>query len=137
MQRRTERQAPFSYPLDDHHLPLRDIMTRERMQASDIVDHAGETCMFVIKNGQASGVTIGRATGLFSFVRSGNTGSGSMAWAIYNYGGDDGLTAFSKPGDSGSVIVGVLIGGTETLDVTYATPMWWLWPRVIFVLLLT
>ncbi len=56
---------------------------------------------------------------------------------IYNYRGDDRLSAFLKPGDSGSVIVdglgkigGVLNGGTESLEVTYATPMWWLWPRV-------
>ncbi|KAF8917213.1 hypothetical protein CPB85DRAFT_216627 [Mucidula mucida] len=108
MQRRTGSQAGFDYPLDDN-LPLRDTMTLERMQSPGIVDRAGETCIFVIKNGQASGVTIGRATGLFSFVRSGNTGLGSMAWAIYNYGCDNGhVDAFSKPGDSGSVIVGAL-----------------------------
>ncbi|KAF9000052.1 hypothetical protein BDZ89DRAFT_1027699 [Hymenopellis radicata] len=137
----TRGQKKFKYPAD-HLLPLHDIITREDMQVPDMVDHAGETCLFVIKNGQASGVTIGRATGSFSFVRTGNTGPGSMAWAIYNYGNESGNNSgvFSKPGDSGSIIVdgfggigGLLTGGTgimETSDVTYATPMWWLWPRI-------
>ena len=51
---------------------------------------------------------------------------------------DSDSNAFSKRGDSGSVIVdgrgrfgGLLTGGTgltESIDVTYATPFFWLWP---------
>jgi hypothetical protein len=94
--------------------------------------------LFVIKNGNATGVTIGRATGIFSFVRSNLSSQGSKEWAIYNYDNKSGV--FSARGDSGSIIVdrlgrigGLLTGGagkTETSDVTYATPMFWLWPRI-------
>ena len=60
-----------------------------------------------------------------------------MEWAICNYDNNSGV--FSTPGDSGLIMVhglgrigSLLTGGTgraETLDVTYATHMWWLWPR--------
>jgi hypothetical protein len=61
-----------------------------------------------------------------------------MEWAIYNYDNKSGV--FSAPGDSGSIIVdglgriaGLLTGGAGkkgTSDVTYASPMWWLWRRI-------
>lgn len=114
------------------------MISEERMRDPDVLDHNNEACLLVIKNGSATGVTIGRATGISSFVRDDETGQESMAWAIYNY--DNNSCAFSAPGDSGSIIVdglgrigGLLTGGTgktETSDVTYATPMWWLWPRI-------
>lgn len=104
----------------------------------DMLDHDNEPCLFVIKNGATTGVTIGRATGIFSFVRDEDTGEVSKEWAIVNY--DNTSSVFSAPGDSGSIIAdgfgrigGIITGGagkTETFDVTYATPMWWLWPRI-------
>jgi hypothetical protein len=130
-------EMTFKYP-HDRLLPLRDMITEECMREPDMLDHDNVTCLLVIKNGNATDVTIGRATGIFSFVRDDETGQESMGWAIYNYDNKSG--EFSAPGDSGSIIVdrlgrigGLLTGGTgrtETSDVTYATPMWWLWPRI-------
>ena len=117
------------------------MITEERMCETDMLDHDKEACLLVIKNGNATNVTIGRATGIFSSfatttpVRS--RWSGPSA-SDCNYDNSSGVS--SAPGDSGSIIVdglgrigGLLTGGTgraETSDVTYATPMWWLWPRI-------
>ncbi|KAI0801257.1 hypothetical protein C8Q74DRAFT_1214903 [Fomes fomentarius] len=124
----------------DHLLSLSGIISEEMMCKPDMLDTKDATYLHVIKNGIASGVTIGRATGMFSFVRDDVTGQVSKAWAIYNFHRDPKITGFSAPGDSGSIIVdghgrigGLLTGGTgkeEAIDVTYATPMWWLWPRI-------
>jgi len=134
---RDDGQTTFKYP-SDRLLPLRDIITEELMRNPNMLDHDNEACLFVIKSGGTTGVTIGRATGIFSIVRADLSGQGSKEWAIYNYDNKSGV--FSAPGDSGSVIVdglgrigGLLTGGTgktETSDVTYATPMWWLLPRI-------
>ncbi|KAF8260461.1 hypothetical protein EI94DRAFT_1610857 [Lactarius quietus] len=134
---RDDGKTTFNYP-PNRLLPLRDMITEELMRRPDMLDHDNEACLFVIKSGNATDVTIGRATGIFSFVRDEETGEESREWAIYNYDSESGV--FSKGGDSGSIIVDVLgrIGGlltggtgkTETFDVTYATPMWWLWPRI-------
>lgn len=66
------------------------------------------------------------------------TGEVSKEWAIYNYDKKSGV--FSAPGDSGSIVVdglgcigGMLHGGAgtiDTCDITYVTPMWWLWPQI-------
>ena len=109
------------------------------MRNPDMPDHDNKACFLVIKNGNATDVTIGRATGIFSFVREyflNDTYQESTEWAIYNYDNKSGV--FSAPGDSGSIVVlgrigGLLTGGSgkvETSDVTYATPFWWLWPRI-------
>jgi hypothetical protein len=135
---RDDGPTTFKYPAD-RLLPLRDMITEERMRRPDMLDHDNEPCLLVIKNGGTTGVTIGCATGIFSFVRDSETGQESMEWAIFNYDNESGV--FSAPGDSGSIIVdglgrigGMLTGGTnkgtDGTDVTYATPMWWLWPRI-------
>lgn len=137
MYARDDGKPAFKYPSHGL-LPLRDMITEERMREPDMLDHDNEACLLVIKNGNATDVTIGRATGIYSFVRDDDTAQESMEWAIYNYDNKSGV--FSAPGDSGSIIAdglgrigGLLTGGTgkaETSDVTYATPMWWLWPRI-------
>jgi hypothetical protein len=89
---------------------------------------------------RTTGVTIGRGTSIFSFVRESfdnGTHHTSMEWAIPPY---DKSGAFSTPGDSGSIIVdgrggigGLLTGAagkTESSDVTYATPFFWLLLRI-------
>jgi hypothetical protein len=134
---RDDGTTTFKYP-DNRLLPLGKILSEERMRDPDMLDHNNEPCLLVIKDGNATGVRIGRATGVFSFVRDEDTGEESMEWAIYNYDSNSGV--FSAPGDSGSIVVtglgdigGMINGGTgktETSDVTYATPMFWLWPRV-------
>jgi hypothetical protein len=130
----------FEY-LDDRLLPLRDLISEDSMRKPDMLDHDGESCLLVIKNGNATGVTIGRATGIFSYVRkyfSNNTHQTSMEWAILPYDNKSG--AFSARGDSGSIIAdglgrvgGILTGGagkTASSDITYATPFFWLLPRI-------
>ncbi|KIL61734.1 hypothetical protein M378DRAFT_187503 [Amanita muscaria Koide BX008] len=126
----------FKYP-SNRLLPLQGVVKDNELRHPTILDANGEPCLFVIKNGASTGVTTGRATGIMSFVReyfpNGNHET-SKELAIYPYGYKDG--AFSAPGDSGSIIadpmgriVGLLTGGsgqTDSTDVTYATPFYWL-----------
>ncbi|KAG8993344.1 hypothetical protein FRB90_000723 [Tulasnella sp. 427] len=134
---RDDGRPSFKYP-DRRLLPLRDMISEELMRAPDMLDHDNEPCLIVIKSGNATGVTIGRATGIESFIRDPDTGETSMEWAIYNYDNKSGV--FSAPGDSGSMVAdglgrmgGMLNGGsgkTESSDVTYVTPMFQLWKWV-------
>ncbi|KAF8162649.1 hypothetical protein B0H34DRAFT_794449 [Crassisporium funariophilum] len=134
----TPRCTPATKYPSDRLLPLRGMISQELMRRPDMLDHDNEPCLIVIKSGSATGVTIGRATGLFSLVRDDDTGEESREWAIYNYDKNSGV--FSARGDSGSIVVdgrgrigGLPTGGagkTETSDVTYVTPMFWLWPRI-------
>ncbi|KAH9047002.1 hypothetical protein EDB83DRAFT_2404331, partial [Lactarius deliciosus] len=137
---RFDAAPSFKYP-DDRLLPLRDIISEDLMHKPDTLDHDGECRLLVIKNGNTTGVTIGRATGIFSYVRKyfgNNTHQTSMEWAILPYDNKSGV--FSARGDSGSVIAdglgrvgGILTGGsgkTASSDITYATPFFWLLPRI-------
>ncbi|KAF8970664.1 hypothetical protein BDZ97DRAFT_55681 [Flammula alnicola] len=136
----TNHPTTFKYP-DDRLLKLQDPIQEDDMCNPDMLDHDGEPCLFIIKNGNTTGVTIGRATGVFSFVRQyfdNGTRWTSMEWAILPYDNKSGV--FSAPGDSGSIIAdsrgrigGLLTGSagkTESSDVTYATPLFWLLPRI-------
>ena len=133
---RDDGKPTFKYP-DDRLLHLRDSLTEDLLRHPDIFDHDNEPCLLVIKNGATTGVTIGRATGIFSAVREyfpNGTHHTSHEWAICNYDNKSGV--FSACGDSGSVIVdglgrigGLLTGGagrTESSDIAYATPWFWL-----------
>ena len=137
---RADAQAGFKYP-DERLLELRGILAEERMRHPDTKDNDGENCLYVIKRGLATLTTIGRATGIFSYAREyfpNQTQRDSIEWAILPYDNDS--SAFSKGGDSGSMIAsgtgefGGLItagsGKTESSDITYATPMFWLWPII-------
>ncbi|KAG9006121.1 hypothetical protein FRB94_000946 [Tulasnella sp. JGI-2019a] len=135
-----DAQMIFKYPYD-RLLKVRGIISEDQLRRPDMLDRDGESCLFVIKSGKVTGITIGRATGIFSYVRQyfpNNTHQTSKEWAILPYDSKSG--AFSAPGDSGSIIVngsgesgGFLTGGagkTESSDVTYATPFYWLYPRI-------
>lgn len=114
------------------------------MRKPDMWDSDGEPCLLLVKNGNATGTTIGRATGIRSVVRKYEyfkdmlTEQTSMEWAIVNYSSKS--EVFSKRGDSGSIIAdtrgrigGMLTSGTgkgEVPDITYATPFWWLLQRI-------
>ncbi|KAG8906563.1 hypothetical protein FRB99_006677 [Tulasnella sp. 403] len=132
----------FEYPVD-RLLPLMGVISDELMRNPDMFDGDGEPCLLVIKSGNATGTTIGRANGLFSITRDyfpvdQTVHQTSMEWGIINY--DSKSEVFSEPGDSGSVIVdirggigGMLTGSsgkTEGSDMTYATPFWWLLGRI-------
>jgi hypothetical protein len=131
----------FKYPIDCL-LPLRGTITDELMHNPDTWDLNGEPCLLVVKSGNATGTTIGRANGIFSIVRDYfndmSINQTSMEWGILNY--DSKSEVFSEPGDSGSAIAdihgrigGMLTGGsgmTNSSDITYATPFWWLLERI-------
>ncbi|KAJ3479860.1 hypothetical protein NLI96_g8767 [Meripilus lineatus] len=101
------------------------------------IDVNGKKCLLVIKNGLATGTTIGRASGMESFT-SVYTQRGhkktSIELAVLHYGRRTG--PFSAPGDSGSIvltrdggILGMITGGagnTYGTDVTYLTPYWYI-----------
>jgi hypothetical protein len=134
-------RTTFTYPRG-RLFQLRDIVKEDELRHPTMLDANGEECLLVVKNGTSTGVTIGRATGIMSFVREyfeDDAHETSMELAIYPYGNKDG--AFSAPGDSGSIIadskgriVGHLTGGagqTDSTDVTYATPFYWLFDERI------
>lgn len=140
MYRTAKSCASLKYPKNGL-MQLRDVVKEDKLSHPSMLDANGEECLIVIKNGNTSGVTIGRASGIESFVREyGVYGNWtSMEIAIYPYSSKDG--AFSVPGDSGSIIadpngciVGILTGGTggqtDTYDVTYATPYYWVHERI-------
>ncbi|KAG9111561.1 hypothetical protein FRC07_008046 [Ceratobasidium sp. 392] len=137
---RADAVQNFKYPFN-RLLRLRDLISEDLMHKPDIFDHDGEPYLLVIKSGSATGVTIGRANGIFSYVRkylSNNMYETSMEWAILPYDSKSG--AFSAPGDSGSIIAdgrgrigGLLTGGAgkaDRSDITYATPFFWLLSRI-------
>ncbi|KAH9929983.1 uncharacterized protein B0H18DRAFT_873455, partial [Fomitopsis serialis] len=138
----------YEYPVD-RLLKLQDFITEDAMHNPDMLDRDNKPCLFVTKNGSATGVTIGSATGVFSYVREycgDGTKQTSVEWSILPYDRKSG--DFSAAGDSGSVIVdrrgrigGLLTGGTgdphtgdtsdtESTDITYATPFAWLFQRI-------
>jgi len=139
MNSRGNGRPAFEYPLD-RLLRINGIISKELLLSPDMLDSNNEPCLLVIKDGNTTGVTIGRATGMESFVRDYVTGEESTELAVYNYDKDS--NSFSAMGDSGSLIVdglgrmaGLLTGGTsksnlETVDVSYATPLWWLMLRI-------
>lgn len=61
------------------------------MRRPDMWDSDGELCLLVVKNGNATGTTIGRANGIFSIVRDyfndPSVNQTSMEWGIINYDG--------------------------------------------------
>jgi hypothetical protein len=118
-------------------------ITDDLMHNPDMWDSDGEPCLLVVKNGNATGTTIGRANGIFSIVRDYfndmSINQTSMEWGIINYDSKSD-SVFSEPGDSGSAIAdirgrigGMLTGSSgkmESCDMTYATPFWWLLGRI-------
>lgn len=141
MRPHAESRTSFKYPRGGL-LQLRDVVKEDELRHPTMLDANGEECLIVVKNGNTTGVTVGRATGIESFVREydddGSIHSTSMEVAIYPYSHKDG--AFSAPGDSGSVIadansriVGILTGGagnTDSTDITYASPYYWVENRI-------
>jgi len=130
----------FQYP-KDRLLQTDGVISDEIMRAPDMWDLEDEPCLLVVKNGNATNTTLGRANGVFSIVREysmNNTHCTSMEWGIVNY--DSKSDVFSAPGDSGAIIAdirgrigGLLTGGagkTKCSDMTYATPFWWLLRRM-------
>ncbi|KAF9048851.1 hypothetical protein BJ165DRAFT_1343224 [Panaeolus papilionaceus] len=133
---RPEDRADCIYPCDGL-LQANGIVKDEDMRSPQQLDADGEKCLHVVKNGLATGTTVGRVNGLHSFTRV-RTESGinetSLEVAVLPFNNKRG--AFSAPGDSGAIvlergggIVGMITSGsgtTEDVDITYVTPYWWL-----------
>ena len=130
----------FTYPAD-RLLRLRGTIPDKEMRRPTAFDHNDEPCIMVIKRGNTTGLTIGRANNIFSYTRKhfeDDTTKTSKEWAILPFNSKSG--AFSEKGDSGAVIVdgfgrigGLLTGSTgptKSADITYATPISFLLKRM-------
>jgi hypothetical protein len=137
---RDDAQSQFDYP-EDRLFRLRDILTAAQISQPNNKDLKGDAVRFVIKRGLTTLTTIGRLNGFESHLRRyGLLGNfDSVEAAVYAYDNDSG--PFSKGGDDGALIAGpeakliALLttgtGPTDSSDVTYGTPMYWLWNDVI------
>ena len=77
----------FKYPRG-RLLQLRGIVKENELRYPIMSDANGEGCLLIVKNGTSTGVTIGRATGIMSFVREyfeDGTQKTSRELAIYSY----------------------------------------------------
>ncbi|EIW83357.1 hypothetical protein CONPUDRAFT_102106 [Coniophora puteana RWD-64-598 SS2] len=132
--------SKFDYPEDRLYL-LEVILDAAKIKEPNSQDLKGDPTRFVFKRGHTTFTTVGRLNGFESHERRyGLLGSfDSVEAAVYPYDNNSG--PFSRGGDSGAVIVGVnndfvaqLTGGagaTDSSDITYGTPMEWLWNNVI------
>ena len=131
---------PFTYPLD-RLLRLKGIIPDEEMRCPTSLDQNDNPCLSVIKRGNTTGLTVGRANDICSYAHNyydDGKAETSKEWAILPFNSTSG--AFSAMGDSGSVIVdgsgrfgGLLTGGagsTHSLDITYGTPISFLLKRM-------
>ena len=89
----------FEY-LGDHLLKLRGTISDEEMRHPTMLDKKGQHCVMEIKNGSTTGVTIGRANALMSFVRTSgsslaSSNQTSKVWAICSYIHKSGVTPIS------------------------------------------
>ncbi|TBU29285.1 hypothetical protein BD311DRAFT_661627 [Dichomitus squalens] len=135
-------RTAFKYP-EEGKLKIHGCATKEDLAVPTEFDSQGQCCLMVGKDGNTTGLTVGRYAGLESFVRNA-VGVESMELAIYN-SGNKAVEAFSAKRDSGSFvwhmkdgkayIVGQLHsrhnkGGSTSNHVTYCTPGWWLLTQI-------
>ncbi|KAH9931246.1 uncharacterized protein B0H18DRAFT_1083548 [Fomitopsis serialis] len=126
--------ANYQYPPDGL-LQAYGVVQEDEIHKPEHLDFHGEKSLLVVKNGLATGTTVGRANGLESFIRiydDYGVGQTSIEIAVLPY---DETGKFSDAGDSGSLIlardgriVGILTGGAgpaDKIDISYLTPYWW------------
>ena len=133
---RINASSHFDFP-DERLLNLQSILSAEEIRTPDNKDRKGDPVRYVVKRGLTTLTTIGCLTGFESHVRRcfALGSRDSVEAAVYPY--DNNFGPFSKPGDSGSIIVdafgkfvALLTGGTgptDPSDITYGSPMYWLW----------
>lgn len=132
--------SEFDYPEDRIYL-LKTILAAAKIKEPNSQDVKGDPTRFVIKHGFTTLTTVGRLNGFESYLRRyGRLGNfDSTEAAVFPYDNDSG--PFSRGGDSGAAIVGANndfvaqltggVGATDSSDITYGTPMEWLWNDVI------
>ncbi|TDL24745.1 hypothetical protein BD410DRAFT_813675 [Rickenella mellea] len=136
-----EDRDAFKYPWDNL-LRLSGTIPDEEMRRPTMLDKKGVPRLMVLKRGNTTRLTVGRANDILSYARNydddNNNPVTSKEWAILPFDQESG--AFSEKGDSGSVIAdgrgrmgGLLTGGAGSmrgLDITYATPIDFLMKRI-------
>ncbi|QRV93325.1 hypothetical protein RhiJN_21343 [Ceratobasidium sp. AG-Ba] len=130
---RSTNPPSFKHP-GNRFLNFSGLIPDEQMAKHDkkTLDHNQDSDIMVIKRGSTSGLTVGRLNTLRSVVRhyfEGKPSQSSREVAVYPCDSESG--AFSKPGDSGAVVIdgkgrvaGILTGGagtTKTSDCSYVT----------------
>ncbi|KAM5531469.1 hypothetical protein V8D89_014859 [Ganoderma adspersum] len=113
------------------------VVQDKEIRSPQHLDANGYKCLLGVKNGMATGTTVGRVNGLNSFTRvytEHGVEQTSVEVAVLAYNRKRG--AFSAPEDSGAIvlergggIIGMLTSGggkAEDIDTTYLTPYWWL-----------
>jgi hypothetical protein len=137
---RDDAQSEFDYP-ENRLYHINKTLAADKIREPNNRDLNNDPVRFVIKNGHTTGTTVGRLNGYESHKRQYDAFGtfDSIEAAIYPY--DNNSPAFSRAGDSGAAIVGtdndfvaLLTGGsgvTESSDITYGTPMEWLWKKII------
>jgi hypothetical protein len=133
---RPEDRAGYKYPRDGL-LQAYGVVKDKEIRSPQNLDANGHKCLLVVKNGLATGTTVGCVNGLDSFTRiyaDYGIKETSVEVAVLPYNSKRG--AFSAPGDSGAIvlerggaIVGMVTSGggqTDEIDTTYLTPYWWL-----------
>ncbi|TFY68395.1 hypothetical protein EVG20_g3582 [Dentipellis fragilis] len=135
------RNHPFKYPID-HLIRLKGTIPDEEMRYPPILDRDEGPYTKVIKRSSTTGLSVGRANDVFSYARyyddDNLRAETSKEWAILPFNSTP--QGFSETGDSGAVVVdchgrmgGLLTGGagkTDRLDLTYATPVNFLFKRM-------
>ena len=135
---RNDVPSAFDYP-QDRIYQLKAILAAAKIKEPNAKDVHGDPTQFVFKRGSTTRTTVGRLNGFESRARRyglfGNLDS--VAAAVYTYDSDSG--PFSR-GEGAAIvgadndIVALLSGGvgsTGSSDITYGTPMEWLWNHVI------
>lgn len=137
---RLDVPSEFDYP-EDRLYQLKVILAAAKIRQPGSQDIKGDPTRFVIKRGLTTLTTVGRLNGFESYKRVYNIlGTfDSIEAAVYPYDNDSG--PFSRRGDSGAAIVGAkndivaqltgCAGSSDSSDITYGTPMEWLWNVVI------
>ena len=94
----------MKYPTNCH-FKVQDIVPNEEMRCPAMLDHNDDPCFIVMKRGNTTGLIVGRANDISSYVRNyydnGDTQT-SKEWTIYPY--DNKSDRFSNKDDSGSAI---------------------------------
>ena len=76
-------RTTFKWPAD-RQLRIKGCVSRELLAVPDCFDSNGEPCLIVMKNGNATDLTVGRYAGLEAYLCD-NSGVESIELAIYNY----------------------------------------------------
>ncbi|KAF9783224.1 hypothetical protein BJ322DRAFT_1110106 [Thelephora terrestris] len=117
-------QKNYRYPVGGL-LQAYDFVREAEMRNPQQLDVHGEKCLLVVKNGLATGTTVGRVNGLESFRRVQEDHHAQQVFRCWRLG-------LGRPRQGGR-IVGLLTGGsgpTDEIKITYLTPYWWIEKQV-------